>query len=231
MTALRLPQPADVTCAGRTDAGVHARGQVAHVDVPDPGSLPTLMRAMRGLLPDDVSLLGALVAPAGFHARFSALSRHYRYRICDSAAAWDPLLRREVLRYRRALDLDAMNQAAALLIGEHDFAALCKPRDGGTTVRRLLAAEWRRGATGHAEFTVSADAFCHSLVRSLVGALVPVGDGRQPIDWPAFVVAGRVRDSRATVMPAHGLVLERVEYPEDAHLAARQLVTRARRDS
>jgi tRNA pseudouridine38-40 synthase len=95
----------------------------------------------------------------------------------------------------------------------------------------LLAAEWSRGATGHAEFTASADAFCHSLVRSLVGALVPVGDGRQPIEWPALVVAGGVRDSRATVMPAHGLVLERVKYPEDSHLGARQLVTRARRDS
>lgn len=234
--AVALPSGAssDVTCAGRTDAGVHARGQVAHVDVPAPSldlmPMPALARAVRGLLPDDVGLLGISVAPAGFDARFSALSRHYRYRICDDPTAWDPLLRREVVEYRRPLDLADMNTAAEALLGERDFAALCKPRDGGTTVRRLLSLEWSRDTRGLAQMVVSADAFCHSLVRSIVGVLVPVGDGRQGVDWPAEVVAAGVRDSRVTVMPAHGLVLEAVAYPPDDALASRQSVTRARRD-
>lgn len=226
---LRLSQAPALTCAGRTDAGVHARGQVAHVDLDAVGDLAALERSLRGVLPDDVWLTALSVAPQGFDARFSALSRHYRYRLCDDPAAWDPLLRREVVRYPRPLDLNAMQAAAQPLLGEHDFAALCKPRDGGSTIRCLLSLEWSRGATGLAEMTVSADAFCHSLVRALVGVLVPVGDGRQATDWPAQVVAAGVRDSHVTVMPAHGLVLEEVRYPADADLAARQDITRANR--
>ena len=225
----RLPQMPTLTCAGRTDAGVHARGQVAHVDVDVVPDLAALARGLRGVLPDDVWVTDVAVAPEGFDARFSALSRHYRYRICDNPVAWDPLLRREVVRYARPLDLDAMNAAAHPLIGEHDFAALCKPREGATTIRCLQSLEWVRGLSGLAEMTVSADAFCHSLVRALVGVLVPVGDGRQAVSWPAQVVAARARDSRVTVMPPHGLVLEEVRYPDDADLAARQDVTRAHR--
>ena len=226
---LRLPQPVALTCAGRTDAGVHARGQVAHVDVDTELDLGALARGLRGVLPDDVWVTTVAVAPAGFDARFSALSRHYRYRICDDPRAWDPLLRREVVRYPRVLDLGAMNTAAQPLLGEHDFSALCKSREGGTTIRCLQSLEWVRGLTGLAEMTVSADAFCHSLVRALVGVLVPVGDGRQSVEWPGQVVAARVRDSHVTVMPAHGLVLEEVRYPADADLASRQNVTRALR--
>ncbi|MFM1965572.1 MAG: tRNA pseudouridine(38-40) synthase TruA [Actinomycetota bacterium] len=231
--ALRLPEPPQVTCAGRTDAGVHARGQVAHVDI-DPSddlSLALLARSLRGLLPDDAWLLDLSVAPEGFDARFSALSRSYRYAVCDDPQTWDPLRRREVLLHPRPLDLAAMNESAGSLLGERDFAAVCRPREGGTTIRRLLSLEWLRGDTGLAEMHVIADAFCHSMVRSLVGLLVPVGEGRRPVTWPGDVVERGVRDSGVHVMPAHGLVLEGVRYPEDADLAARQTVTRSVRGS
>ena len=224
---LRLAPSPTIVCAGRTDAGVHARGQVAHVDVDAAIDLTALARSLRGVLPDDLSLLDVSIAPEGFDARFSALSRHYRYRVCDDPGSWDPLLRREVVAHPRPLDIEAMNAAGAALIGEHDFAALCKPREGASTVRRVLDLSWTRGSAGHAEMTVGADAFCHSLVRSIVGVLVPVGDGRQSTAWPAEVLASHARDPRVTVMPPHGLVLEHVRYPEDADLAARQEVTRA----
>ena len=224
---LRLPELPSVTCAGRTDAGVHARGQVAHVDLPGEPDLATLARSLRGVLPPDIALRDLGVAPAGFDARFSALSRHYRYRLCDDPRAWDPLLRREVVAHPRTLDIEAMNTAGQALVGEHDFAALCKPREGGSTVRRILDLAWTRDDGGFAQMTIGADAFCHSLVRSVVGVLVPVGDGRKPTEWPAEVVAARARDPHVTVMPPHGLVLDEVRYPADADLAARQEITRA----
>lgn len=229
--ALRLAEPPAITCAGRTDAGVHARGQVAHVDVDtaaDP-DLTALARSLRGLLPEDIWLRDLSVAPEGFDARFSALSRRYRYLVCDDPRVWDPLRRREVLRHQHPLDLDAMNAAAAPLLGERDFAAVCRPREGGTTIRTLTALEWVRGDSGLAEMHVSADAFCHSMVRALVGLLLPVGEGRRPVTWPAEIVARGVRDSGVRVVPAHGLVLEEVRYPDEAGLAARQSVTRALR--
>ena len=232
--ALRLPESPQVTCAGRTDAGVHARGQVAHVDLDGQEGgidLVSLARSMRGLLPDDVALLGIDLAPEGFDARFSALSRRYRYLVCDDPRAWNPLRRGEVLFHPRSLDLDAMNAAAGPLLGERDFAAVCRHREGGTTIRKLLTLEWMRGDGGVAEMNVSADAFCHSMVRALVGLLMPVGEGRRPQGWPAEVVALGVRDSGVQVMPAHGLVLEEVRYPDDDGLAARQAVTRSLRGS
>jgi len=227
---LSLAEPPATTCAGRTDAGVHARGQVAHVDVAAAPDIATLARGLRGVLPDDVALRDVRLAPAGFDARFSAVARTYRYVICDDPRDFDPLRRHEIVRHGRRLDLDAMNAAAEPLLGEHDFAALCRPREGGTTIRELLGLLWSRSSDGLAEMTASADAFCHSMVRALVGALVPVGDGRQGVDWPAEVVRARVRDSRVTVMPANGLVLEEVHYPAEDELAMRQSVTRARRD-
>jgi len=229
--ALRLAEAPRVTCAGRTDAGVHARGQVAHVDIEPPVELDlsALARSLRGLLPDDAWLRALSTAPEGFDARFSALSRHYRYRLCDNPMAGDPLRRRETVDHPRPLDLEAMNTAAAPLIGERDFAAVCRPREGGTTIRRLLSLEWAREDSGVAEMHVSADAFCHSMVRALVGLLLPVGEGRRPPSWPAEVVAQGVRHSGVQVMPAHGLVLEEVRYPEEDHLAARQVITRSLR--
>jgi len=230
--ALRSPEPVAITCAGRTDAGVHARGQVAHADVdPEPGDedLDSLTRSVRGLLPDDAWLRALVIAPEGFDARFSALSRRYSYRICDDPRSWDPLRRHDTLKHSRSIDLHAMNEAALALLGEHDFAALCRPREGASTVRSLLELTWSRDADGVAVMSVSADAFCHSMVRALVGVLLPVGEGRQSRAWPGEVLSRGERDSSVQVMPAHPLTLEEVRYPADADLAARQAVTRAYR--
>jgi tRNA pseudouridine38-40 synthase len=217
---LRLPEPPNLTVAGRTDAGVHARGQVTHADVE---SVPSI-RWLNALLPDDVRVRAATAAVPGFDARFSALSRRYSYRVTDGPV--DPLRRRDTLGWGHSLDLAAMNAAAQPLTGEHDFAAYCKRREGATTIRRLIALTWTRAADGVLEARVEADAFCHSMVRALVGALLTVGQGRRPPQWPGEVLAAGVRDSAVPVVPAHGLCLEEVCYPPDAELAARATATR-----
>lgn len=225
-TILRLPEPPSLTVAGRTDAGVHARGQVAHGDFP---SLPPARRLNR-LLPVDVRAMAVTLAPEGFDARFSALSRRYRYRIADHAdGAVDPLRRRDTLSWPRRLDEAAMNAASAPLLEEHDFAAYCKWREGATTIRHLSQLSWERDVTGVLAATVEADAFCHSMVRALVGALIAVGEGRREVGWPAQVLAAGVRDPGVRVVPAHGLCLEQVSYPSDSELAARTEVTRRMR--
>lgn len=223
---LRLPARPTVTCAGRTDTGVHARGQVTHVDIEGAVEPLRLLRSLNGVLPQDVAVTAVSEAPEGFDARFSALARRYVYRLCDDPAGWDPLTRGHVLRVGRPLDVDRMNAAAAGLLGEHDFAAFCKKREGASTVRALLEYSWQRTGVGQLEGTVIADAFCHSMVRALVGALMPVGDGRRDVSWPAAVLAGKVRDSAVSVLPAHGLTLEEVRYPADDELAARALQAR-----
>ncbi|MET7277614.1 tRNA pseudouridine(38-40) synthase TruA [Kribbella sp. NPDC005582] len=220
-TVLRLPERVAVTCAGRTDTGVHARGQVTHFDSEAAVEPHRLLRALNGVLPADVVVTSVTAAPEGFDARFSAVARRYVYRLCDDAAAWDPLTRGHVLRVPRPLDVERMNAAAAQLLGEHDFAAFCKKREGASTVRALLEYSWRRTAPGLLEGTVIADAFCHSMVRALVGSMIPVGDGRREIDWPGAVLKTRTRDSAVAVVPAHGLTLEEVRYPADNELAAR----------
>ena len=218
-TVLRLETPAPLTCAGRTDAGVHARGQVAHVDLDDEVDAEFLGRRLRSLLPDDIGLRAVTVAPAGFDARFSALERRYIYRLCDRGPA-DQLARGHVVPWSRELDVDAMNAAAELLLGEHDFAAFCKKRDGATTIRTLLALRSAR-EDGLLATTVRADAFCHSMVRSLMGALVAVGEQRFAPAWVQSVLETAEREARVRVMPAHGLVLEEVVYPPDEALADR----------
>jgi tRNA pseudouridine38-40 synthase len=227
-TVLRLDQPPTLTCAGRTDTGVHARGQVAHVDL-EGVSVSTLARRLRRILSADISLVHACEAPAGFDARFSALERRYVYRLVDTTAV-DPLTRGHVVAWARPLDVDAMNTAASHLLGEHDFAAFCRKRAGATTIRTLRALSAARTADGTIETTVRADAFCHSMVRSLMGALVAVGEGRQDPSWPADVLAAGARDPRVKVMPAHGLVLEEVVYPADERLAARATESRRMRE-
>jgi tRNA pseudouridine38-40 synthase len=225
-TVLRLEEPPAVTCAGRTDTGVHARGQVTHVWLPDDTVARDLLRRLNGVLPDDVSVTAVAEAPEGFDARFSALSRRYVYRLCDDLAGWDPLTRNHVLRVLRPLDVDRMDKAAKQLLGEHDFAAFCRRREGASTVRSLLDFTWRRTAPGQVEGSVVADAFCHSMVRALVGSMIAVGDGRRDLSWPAAVLAARVRDPAVFVVPAHGLTLEEVRYPADEELAARALESR-----
>jgi tRNA pseudouridine38-40 synthase len=227
-TVLRLPG-VSVVCAGRTDAGVHARGQVAHVDVP-PGALaedpPALERRLNGVLASDVRVRRVAVAADGFDARFSPLWRRYAYRICDGVP--DPLTRGHVLSWPRPLDVDAMNRTSAELLGLRDFASFCKHREGATTVRTLLELSWARSGD-RLVGTVRADAFCHHMVRSLVGCLVTVGEGRRPAGWATEILAARVRDATVTVVPAHGLTLEEVAYPPDAELAERAGLTRDRR--
>jgi len=227
-----------LVCAGRTDTGVHARGQVVHLDTSeeelttaagrhDGDPVAALGRRLNGLLPFDVRVRRVAPAPDGFDARFSPLWRRYAYRICDGVP--DPLTRGQVLSWPRPLDADAVSEASAGLLGLHDFAAFCKQREGATTVRTLLELSWERTGdvlTG----TVRADAFCHHMVRSLVGALVAVGEGRRPVAWPGEVLAAGVRDSAVAVVPAHGLTLEEVGYPPDAELLARAEQARARRD-
>lgn len=227
-TILRLPDHPSLTCAGRTDAGVHARGQVAHVDL-DKVDPPTLERRLRRLLPDDISLRSLSVAADGFDARFAALERRYIYRLWDSPAGPDPLERGSVVRWQRHLDVDAMNAAAGHLLGQHDFASFCKKRKGATTIRTLLDLHTVRNGS-MIETTVRADAFCHSMVRSLMGALVAVGEDRFEPAWAAEVLAHAARNARVTVLPAHGLTLEEVIYPDAAGLAARALEARRRRD-
>ncbi|RHW24313.1 tRNA pseudouridine(38-40) synthase TruA [Nocardioides immobilis] len=231
-TVLRRPAGGlQVVCAGRTDAGVHARGQVAHVDLVDevPEGLDRLARRVNGVLPPDVRVHRIVVAPDGFDARFAALWRRYAYRIADSADVVDPLHRRHVLAWPRPLDLDAMNAASAPLVGLHDFASFCKQRPGATTIRTLLELSWSRDGAGVAVGRVRADAFCHSMVRALVGCLVAVGEGRKPPEWPREILTAERRDPGVVVLHAHGLTLEEVAYPPDDELAARVAQAAARR--
>jgi tRNA pseudouridine38-40 synthase len=226
---LRLPAAARLTVAGRTDAGVHARGQVAHADLPAEAwavHADAVLRRLSRALPPDLRVHSVGLAPEGFDARFSALWRRYAYRICDDPAAADPLRRHDTLWNPRSLDLGAMNEAAALLLGEHDFAAFCRKREGATTVRALRRLEWERGADGVAVGCVVADAFCHNMVRALVGAMLPVGEGSRPSPWPAEVLAAAVRDPAVRVVPPHGLSLEEVRYPPVGQFAARAALTR-----
>jgi tRNA pseudouridine38-40 synthase len=222
----------ELTVAGRTDAGVHARGQVAHVDLPEElwaEHREKLLKRLAGRLPKDVRVWAVTEAPSGFNARFSAMWRRYAYRVTDNPGGVDPLLRSHVLWHDRPLDVAAMNEAAQGLLGEHDFAAYCKKREGATTIRTLQELRLERGGDGVVTATVRADAFCHNMVRSLIGALLFVGDGHRGADWPAKVLAAGVRDSAVHVVRPHGLTLEEVGYPADELLAARNKEARNRR--
>ena len=238
--ALRVPETRLVV-AGRTDSGVHARGQVAQLDV-DPDVLAAsagrstdpplvaLVRRVNGILPADVRVRSMAEAPAGFDARFSALSRRYAYRVADRPDLVDPLRRAHVVAWPRPLDLSAMNLAAADLLGLHDFLSFCKPREGATTIRTLETFAWSREADGTAVATVVADAFCHSMVRALVGCLLAIGEGRRDPSWAGEVLAERARQQGVSVAPAAGLTLEEVVYPPDAELLRRAEQTRAKRE-
>ncbi|MGV9791146.1 tRNA pseudouridine(38-40) synthase TruA [Streptomyces sp. NPDC003435] len=231
-TVTRSKETYELTVAGRTDAGVHARGQVAHVDLPEPvwaEHREKLLKRLAGRLSKDVRVWSLTEAPPGFNARFSAVWRRYAYRVTDDPGGVDPLLRNHVLWHDWPLDVDAMNEAARLLLGEHDFAAYCKRREGATTIRTLQDLSLVRGADGVITATVRADAFCHNMVRSLIGALLFVGDGHRGPEWPGKVLGAGVRDSAVHVVRPHGLTLEEVGYPADELLAARNKEARNRR--
>lgn len=253
--AILFREPIPMVVAGRTDAGVHATGQVAHIEVPASGLLSLIPRDLRqdtydvprgaaqaglvglrrrlaGLLPSDVRVPIVEFAAEGFDARFSALRRHYRYRIFCSEWGLAPLDRSQILHWRRELDPDRMRTASAGLVGLHDFAAYCKPRDGATTIRHLqrldvTSSPSEVGDGRNITVDVVADAFCHSMVRSLVGALIAVGDGRFTVKRPAELLAARARTSEVSVAPARGLTLRLVDYPAEGELAERAAATRA----
>lgn len=230
-------EPVRVTVAGRTDAGVHASGQVAHADVPESlagdvaGRSAQLARRISRLAAPDGDLVVRQVsaAPEGFDARFSAVSRSYRYRVVASETP-DPLERRTAAHVARQVDVEAMRRTAAALVGLNDFAAFCKPREGATTIRELREFTWAQdGALLTASLT--ADAFCHSMVRSLVAACVRVGEGRLGLAQAVELLAARVRSPLTGLMPAHGLTLIAVGYPPDDQLAAQAVRARARRSA
>ncbi|RRJ87602.1 tRNA pseudouridine(38-40) synthase TruA [Gulosibacter macacae] len=232
-----------LTVAGRTDAGVHALGQVAHLDLPQDVWATTarrlgseeaegaFVRRMGGILgaESDVVIAACAVAPDGFDARFSAISRSYEYRLADPLTPPNPLERHITAQVRRPLDLDAMNEAAQALIGLHDFAGFCRPRAHATTIRTLQRFDWTKDARGVFVAQVKADAFCHSMVRSLVGMCAAVGMGRLSLDRVPALLELQERSNEFTVLAAKGLTLVTVAYPEDAQLAERQEATRARR--
>jgi tRNA pseudouridine38-40 synthase len=224
-TVTRSKETYDLTVAGRTDAGVHARGQVAHVDLPAAlweEHREKLVKRLAGRLPKDVRVWALSEAPDGFNARFAALWRRYVYRVADRPGGVDPLLRSHVLWHDWDLDVAVMDDAAKSLVGEHDFAAYAKKREGASTVREIFDFEVRRTADGVVEIEVRADAFCHNQVRSMVGALLFVGDGHRGVEWPRKVLDARLRDSAVHVVRPHGLTLEEVAYPAADQLAERQ---------
>lgn len=238
-----------LTVAGRTDAGVHALGQVAHLDVPvdalaavtrarrghpehDSTPAAVLARRLTGILGHDADVVVTHVeqAPDGFNARFSAVWRRYEYRVADASAHRDPLERRRTVTIPRDLDVEAMDAASRALCGLHDFAAYCKPRDEATTIRTLQWYRWDRRDDGVLIASLQADAFCHSMVRALVGAAVAVGEGRLERGAPAALLGAGERTNAFMVMPAKGLTLTQVGYPDDHELQARAQLTRARRE-
>jgi tRNA pseudouridine38-40 synthase len=241
--ALVFREPIGLVVAGRTDAGVHATGQVAHLDLTDaqlaildqrgrPITEDAVARRLNGIagLKSDVIVHRSSYAPAGFDARFSPLWRRYEYRIADAAAPRNPLTRLHTLWYPSRLDEHAMNTAARELLGLHDWAAYCRPREGATTIRTLQAFEWTRETDGTLVARLQADAFCHSMVRALVGATVAIGQGSLPEGRLSGIRDARERTNEFKVMPAHGLTLTEVGYPPDDELGARAEQTRARRD-
>ncbi len=222
-----------LTVAGRTDAGVHATGQVCHVDVSRERWQAldgTLVQRLARLLPPDLRVSHVNETSPYFDARFSALWRRYQYRVCDAPEGAPPLRHRDTLSWRSRLDLDPLNAASTGLTGEHDFAAYCRRKENATTVRAVTTLAWHRDPDGIVVATVAADAFCQAMVRSLVGALLAVGDGRRPVAWPASLLDRGDRAGEVMVAPAHGLTLVAVGYPDDPlDYARRAEITRNRR--
>ncbi len=233
-----------VVVAGRTDAGVHARRQVVHLDLTQeefdglprrsplaPG--PALVRRINGILGRQdgaVWVHEAEVAPNGFDARFSALARRYSYRIADGIERWDPLTRHLTTWHREPLDVEAMNREAQTVLGRHDFLTYCKPRPDATTIRTLQEFSFTRTEDGVILAHLKADAFCHNMVRALIGAAMMVGDGREQPGFLASRLEEMVRDSKTKLAHPRALVLEEVYYPNADQLAARALQTRAKRE-
>lgn len=228
--------PISLQVAGRTDAGVHATNQVAHFDLPERDQngnewdLSDVTYRLNRILPEDIRIHQTSLAPKFFHARFSALSRSYIYKIADGGQLLPPLLRYDTATWYRPLDVEKMNEAIRPLLGEHDFASYCKARDTGTTIRTLKEFSLKRESNNFITATITADAFCHSMVRSLIGAAVCVGEGRFEPTWMKELLDGKERIGESLVFPARGLTLTNVTYPRDEELEARLSITVRRRD-
>ena len=228
--------------AGRTDAGVHASHQVVHADIPNKPKfnryhplqrewdLGNFHFRLNQILPEDIRILKMEFAPENFHARFGATARHYQYKIADNNVIVPPLKRLNIATWFRPLDLDLMNEASALMLGEHDFAAFCKFREAATTIRTLTQFEWSRDRDGYLQADLTADAFCYNMVRNLVGAAVCVGESRFPVEWMVQVLEKATRVSDSYVFPSKGLTLVGVDFPPEGELAIRVQQAMARRD-
>jgi tRNA pseudouridine38-40 synthase len=226
----------ELIVAGRTDAGVHATAQVAHFDIPPQDKYgkewdcADFTYRLNRMLTEAIRIWKVSLAPPYFHARFAALRRSYIYKIADGQRNLAPLRRFDIAPWYRKLDLTAMNSASQLVLGEHDFAAFCKTGGVGTTIRRLDQFDWERDGEENLVARVTADAFCYSMVRGLVGAVVRVGEGRYPATWLSELLANRERVGESLVFPARGLTLVGVEYPPDSELQSRIEKTARRRD-
>jgi len=242
-----LRHPVELTCAGRTDAGVHAWGQVVSLDAARETDLVSLQRSVNKMLSPNVALREAQWAPAGFDARRWALSRTYRYSVACSPVA-SPLEAPVVWHVGEPLDIRGMQQACDALLGEHDFTSFCRaPRGrsqdrrelraegapgggdvpaqgaraaGASMVRRVLRADWSDLGEGHLRFEIEAGSFCHQMVRSIVGTMVDVGTGRRKAGEMTSVIAARSRAVAGQIAPPHGLCLWEVKYPDGAWLPA-----------
>ncbi|NBX70516.1 MAG: tRNA pseudouridine(38-40) synthase TruA [Actinobacteria bacterium] len=228
-TVLRI-DPVTVQCAGRTDAGVHARGQVVHFDIPTSTlmEMNDLVYKFNSLLPEDVAFLELQTTTPDFDARFSALARNYSYLIYLYGR--NPLLRNHAHRSWMPLDVAAMHEASQRLLGLHDFAAFCRKREGATTIRTLLRFDWTETSEGLIRADIKADAFCYSMVRGLVGAVLEVGEGKRPAEWVTEYLEGRARKPEIYAAPALGLTFESVEYPPADEFASRVQETLRVRD-
>nr|VDG62362.1 tRNA pseudouridine synthase A [Streptococcus thermophilus] len=239
--SLILRHRVELTVAGRTDAGVHATGQVAHADVPKhaldqrsiDGDPEKLARRLARLLEPDLRVTAVTEAPKDFDARFSALTRTYRYRVTTNTAGPNPLRRTDTAVWTKKIDLNAVQETATALVGLNDYAAFCKPRPHATTIRDVHSFTWADVSTAEEpelyEATITADAFCWHMVRALVAACLDVGAGARDISWVQTLLAANERDPRVKLAPAHGLTLVHVDYPDPSQLGERALVTRDRR--
>lgn len=236
-----LRSPISLTVAGRTDAGVHASGQVAHADVPTEslrqrsidGDVGRLVRRLTKLLPTDVRVFGVRQVSPHFDARFAALSRSYTYRVTTHPAGALPTRARDTAVWNKPVDIERMQQTADLMVGLSNFAAFCKPREHATTIREVHAFRWEDASSEHEPELylahITADAFCWNMVRALTAACLTVGEGRQDPEWARGLLLADAREPTLRLAPACGLTLTGVTYPRDEDLAARAEVTRDRR--